>query len=213
MTLACKIIAHFDIIKLSKRAFKTLDMMKNLNFNDLETVLTALGQLLQDRNLNYQIVAIGGGGLLLIGLMIRTTKDLDLVALMDKGEFISANPLPIQLMQAIEEVAIAFNMNKDWINIGPSDLLTLGLPHGFKNRLSTIRYGGLTIHLAGRFDQICFKLYATVDQGPTSKHYADLKHLKPNKIELEDAKKWCITHDTSEGFYTELEAVINELNG
>lgn len=187
--------------------------MKDFNFDDLETALIALGQLLQDRNLDYQIVGIGGGGLLLIGLMIRTTKDLDLVALLDKGEFISAKPLPGPLAQAIEDVAIAFNMSKDWINIGPSDLLTLGLPHGFKNRMSTIRYGGLTIHLAGRFDQICFKLYATVDQGPLSKHYADLKYLKPNKNELEDAKKWCITHDTSEGFFTELEAVVNELGG
>jgi hypothetical protein len=187
--------------------------MTDLSVADLETALTALGKLLQDRNLDYQVVAIGGGGLLLVGLMIRTTKDLDLVALIDKGELISAKPLPNPLMRAIEEVAIAFNMSKDWINIGPSDLLTLGLPHGFKNRLSTIRYGGLTIHLAGRFDQICFKLYATVDQGPTSKHYADLKHLKPNKHELAEAKKWCITHDPSEGFFKELEAIINELSG
>ena len=75
--------------------------MKDLNFDDLETALIALGQLLQDRNLDYQIVGIGGGGLLLIGLMIRTTKDLDLVALLDKGEFISAKPLPTPLVQAI----------------------------------------------------------------------------------------------------------------
>ena len=90
--------------------------------------------------------------------------------------------------------------------------MTLGLPDGFKSRMSTVFYGGLTIHLAGRFDQICFKLYAAVDQGPTSKHYADLKYLKPNKIELAEAKRWCITHDTSEGFFQELEIVVNELS-
>ena len=187
--------------------------MADLSAADLETALTTLGKLLRDRSLDYQVVAIGGGGLLLVGLMIRTTKDLDLVALVDKGEFISAKPLPNPLAQAVGEVAVAFNMNKDWINIGPSDLFTLGLPNGFKSRMSTIRYGGLTIHLAGRFDQICFKLYATVDQGPASKHYADLKYLKPNKNELEKAKQWCITHDASEGFFAELEAVVNELNG
>src|ERR1700722_18657374 len=109
--------------------------MADLSAADLETALTTLGKLLRDRSLDYQVVAIGGGGLLLIGLMIRTTKDLDLVALIDKGEFISAKPLPSPLLQAIEDVAIAFNMSKDWINIGPSDLLTLGLPHGFKNRM------------------------------------------------------------------------------
>lgn len=186
--------------------------MTDLSSVDLEIALSTLGKLIEDKGFYYEVVVIGGGGLLLIGLMIRTTKDLDLVALIDKGEFISAKPLPNPLIQAIEEVAVAFNMNKDWINIGPSDLLTLGLPNGFKSRMSTIRYGGLTTHLAGRFDQICFKLYATVDQGPTSKHYADLKFLKPNKDELAEAQEWCITHDTSEGFFKELEAVVNELS-
>lgn len=79
-------------------------MPKDPHERPLKIALAALGKLLQDRNLDYQIVAIGGGGLLLIGLMIRTTKDLDLVALIDKGEFISAKPLPNPLMQAIEAV-------------------------------------------------------------------------------------------------------------
>ena len=42
----------------------------------------------------------------------------------------------------------------------------------------------LTIHFAGRLDQICFKLYAAVDQGPTSKHFADLNRLEPTHNEL-----------------------------
>ena len=185
--------------------------MSELSATDLETALASLGKLIQDRGFCYEIVAIGGGGLLLLGLMIRTTKDLDLVALVDEGEFISAKPLPNPLVQAIEEVAIAFNMNKDWINVGPADLLTFGLPDGFKGRMSSLSHGGLTIHLAGRFDQICFKLYAAVDQGPTSKHYSDLKYLNPSEAELLEAKRWCITHDTSEGFFKELETAVNEL--
>lgn len=185
--------------------------MLELSVADLETALVNLGQLIQDRGLYYEVVAIGGGGLLLLGLMIRSTKDLDLVARIDKGEFISAKPLPNPLVQAIQEVGVALNLRKDWINAGPSDLFTLGLPEGFRSRMAIRRYGGLTIYLAGRFDQICFKLYATVDQGPNSKHFADLKNLKPSEDELEVAKRWCITHDVSEGFFCELEAVINEL--
>jgi hypothetical protein len=185
--------------------------MQEFNTPTLETALKTLGRLLNSRGLHYEVVAIGGGALLLLGFMIRTTKDLDLVALINKSEFISANPLPKPLIQAIEEVAITYNLRKDWINTGPADLLTLGLPIGFKNRMSTIDYEGLTIHLAGRFDQICFKLYATVDQGPKSKHYIDLKHLKPNKAELEEAKKWCITHDISRAFLHDIELVIKEI--
>ncbi|CDZ81680.1 hypothetical protein BN1013_02216 [Candidatus Rubidus massiliensis] len=186
--------------------------MNNFVFSDLEYALMILGQLLEERKLNYQIVVIGGGGLLLLGLMIRTTKDLDLVALVDNNEFISAKPLPKNLVKAIEDVAMALNISKDWINVGPSDLFSLGLPQGFKSRMITKQYGGLTVHLAERFDQICFKLYASVDQGPTSKHYKDLQNLKPLKQELEAAKNWCITHDTSEPFYVEIKAVVDELN-
>lgn len=187
--------------------------MQEFNAYDLENALTTLGKLIKDRGLYYEVVAIGGGGLLLIGQLIRTTKDLDLVARVDNGEFISAKPLPNSLIQAIQDVGVALNLRKDWINTGPSDLFTLGLPNGFKNRMQTRHYGGLIIHLAERFDQICFKLYASVDQGPSSKHFADLKFLKPSEIELEGAKRWCITHDVSEVFFEELEAVVNELRG
>ena len=77
------------------------------------------------------------------------------MALVNEGEFISANPLPIPLFQAIGEVGIALNLGKDLVNTGPSDLFKMGLPEGFKTRMDTSRYGGLTIYLAGRFDQIC----------------------------------------------------------
>jgi hypothetical protein len=48
-----------------------------------------LGQILADRGLYYEIVAIGGGSLLLFKLMERTTKDLDLAALVKDGCLIS----------------------------------------------------------------------------------------------------------------------------
>jgi len=77
--------------------------------------------------------------------------------------------------------------------------------------METRRYGGLTIHLASRFDQICFKLYAAVDQGPRGKHFADLKLLQPNQKELEFARKWCAQHDPSESFSEEISRAIEAL--
>lgn len=176
--------------------------------NTLEKALIVLGDLIKDRGLQYEVVAVGGGSLLLLGQILRTTKDLDLVALVHNGEFISANPLPPPLIKAIYDVGQGLNIATDWVNIGPADLFTMGLPDGFVTRMHTFHYGGLTIHLAGRFDQICFKLYAAVDQGPESKHFADLKSLKPDKIELEEAKRWCITHDVSAEFLNELTTAI-----
>ena len=172
----------------------------------LEQALDMLGQLLADRGSHYEVVAIGGGSLLLLGQVVRMTKDLDLVALIESNHFISANPLPSNLLKARDEVGIALELGEDWLNAGPASLLEMGLPKGFKTRMQTRRYGGLTIHLSGRFDQICFKLYASVDQGPSSKHFTDLKLLQPTAAELKEAKSWCITHDVSEGFA----ASINE---
>jgi hypothetical protein len=174
----------------------------------LEHALDMLGQILKDRGFHYEVVAIGGGSLLLLGQVVRTTKDLDLVALVESDHFISANPLPSNLLKARDEVAIALELGEDWLNPGPTSLLNSGLPEGFKTRMQTRSYGGLTVHFSGRFDQICFKLYASIDHGPNSKHFKDLKLLLPTAEELQKAKSWCITHDVSEGFALTLDEAI-----
>ena len=184
----------------------------DINLLSLEEALVILGQLLADRGHHYEIVAIGGGSLLLLGQIERPTRDLDLIALVEKGQIVSANPLPQVLIQAAKEVGKALGLDTDWLNIGPASLLEMGLPSGFMDRMHTRRYKGLTIHLADRFDQICFKLYASVDQGPESKHFADLIHLKPSADELKKAKSWCITHDVSEAFEAEINRVLETIN-
>ena len=112
----------------------------------------------------------------------------------------SAKPFPPQLAQAVASVGRAFDLSDTWLNPGPTDLLGFGLPEGFRDRVEIRRYGGLTIHVAGRFDQICFKLYAAVDQGPKSKHAADLRALRPTDDELLAAARWSRTHDPSQGY-------------
>lgn len=178
----------------------------------LEEALMVLGQLLEDKGHYYEIVVIGGGSLLLLKQIERTTKDLDLVALIKNGQFVSADPLPHILLQSAEEVGKALELGKDWLNIGPAALLNMGLPPGFMNRMHTRHYKGLTIHLADRFDQIFFKLYASVDQGPRSKHFADLIALKPTFAELEQAKSWCISHDVSESFESEINKAMESIS-
>jgi hypothetical protein len=103
-------------------------------------------------------------------------------------------------------------LGKNWLNIGPASLLEMGLPPGFIERLHIRKYKGLTLYLADRFDQICFKLYASVDQGPQSKHYADLRALIPTPDELHQAKNWCITQDVSANFEKDINQVIENVN-
>jgi hypothetical protein len=126
--------------------------------NELNRALETLGSYLSDKGLKYEIVAIGGGALLLLGCIIRPTRDLDVVALVNENILISAHPLPEPLLTAIKAVGSALRLSDDWINSAPADLWKMGLPEGFQERLDPLRFGGLTIYCASRFDQICFKL-------------------------------------------------------
>lgn len=184
-----------------------------MDSNELNMALETLGSYLSDKGLKYEIAAIGGGALLLLGCIIRPTKDLDIVALLDGNKLISAKPLPDPLVAVIKEVALALKLPEDWINSAPSDLWKMGLPEGFQDRLDPLYFGGLTLYCASRFDQICFKLYASVDQGPNSKHFEDLKRLKPSQAELKKAAIWCQTHDVSEEFARCVAEALNELGG
>jgi len=90
-------------------------------------------------------------------------------------------------------------------------LLDLGLPDGFVERLERHDYGGLVTWLADRFDMVCFKLYAAVDQGPRSRHLQDLRELRPDRGELLTAARWSITHDPSSGYRSLLVETLRRL--
>ncbi len=177
----------------------------------LDRALGTLGEILQARGLGYELVAIGGSSLMLLGLITRPTKDLDAVALVEHGKYLSAEPLPGPLADAIADVGRALSIGERWLNPGPTDLLRFGLPEGFEKRVELKRYGGLTLHLAGRQDQVFFKLYAAVDQGIRSKHAADLRALDPTREELLAAARWSQTHDPSEGYRQELVKILTAL--
>lgn len=180
--------------------------------SSLERALSALGELLDSRGLEYRLAAVGGGAMLLTGLLDRPTNDLDLVAQVDDGgDAVAVEPLPAALREAITDVARALDLPQNWMNPGPASLLDLGLPSGFVERARPRRYGPLEILLADRFDQIHFKLYAAVDQGPGSKHFADLQALEPSRNELLGAARWARTHDPSEGFRAELVKALEAL--
>lgn len=175
-----------------------------LDDRSLPHALTALGELLESRGLTFEVVAVGGSALLLLGFIHRATRDLDLVAFVEAGRLIRADRLPVPLAESVADVARVLGLRGDWLNPGPASLLDLGLPDGFAQRLETRRYGGLTLHLASRLDHIALKLYAAVDQGPDSKHAADLLALAPSPDELLGAARWARSHDPSEGFRSPL---------
>jgi Nucleotidyltransferase of unknown function (DUF6036) len=191
--------------------FKKRRWNVELNFTALENALIMLGQRLARSKQHYEVVAIGGASLVLLGYIDRSTKDLDLVAVMEAGRLVSAKPLPQGLFKEIALVGAALEIGEYWVNGEPTSLLEAGLPDGFEERLVVRRYDGLTVHFSGRLDQICFKLYAAVDQGPVSKHFSDLKRLEPTEKELLIAKKWCLTQDVSLEFSILLTQALSAL--
>src|SRR5438105_1340925 len=121
---------------------------------------------------------------MLLGLINRPTRDLDLAALISNGDYIKADPLPPQLAEAAADVANALGLPTNWLNPGPTSMVDTGFPEGFAGRVEVRRYGGLTLNIASRYDQIFLKLYAAADQSPASKHADDLRRLHPTRIEL-----------------------------
>ena len=186
--------------------------MTSVGRDQLEMALRALGEILEARGVHYEVVLIGGGNLILRGLVTRpTTKDLDLLGEWTADGVKPMRPMPEPLRIAIVDVARTYGLASDWINLGPEALLDLGLPAGFVGRLERHDYGGLVAWLADRFDMVCFKLYAAVDQGPRSRHLQDLIELHPDRAELLAAARWTITHDPSAGYRSLLVDALRRL--
>jgi hypothetical protein len=173
------------------------------------TLLGALGEQLALREASHTIAVVGGSALLALGLVSRTTRDIDVVAVLEGEELISAEPLPATLLEAAAVVAADFGLPADWLNAGPAALVEFGLPDGFLARATRRRYGtALTVLFASRLDQIHFKLYAVVDQG-AGRHLSDLRALDPTASELLQAARWTRTHDPSEDYRSVLAQVLD----
>jgi len=183
---------------------------------EIEKILSALGEPLDARGITIpELVVCGGSALNVLGLVRRTTKDVDVVAFAENsaGSYYlrSADPFPDGLEDAIMKVARDFNLPETWLNSGPTSAVDFGLPDGLMNRVETKRYSkNLIVHFLSRYDQIHFKLYAAVDQGP-GKHLSDLGALKPISDELWAAAQWSVTHDVSEGYRQSVKELLRYL--
>ena len=163
----------------------------------------------------FNLVVCGGTALLAAGLVLRTTRDVDIVALMDdRGMLLDPAPLPEILVRVAREVADDLGLPKDWLNNGPSSgeggLFRMGPPEGFVQRLTWTTVGEkLSVAFISHYDQIHFKLYAAVDQFG-SYHADDLRQLQPSDDELLEAASWTRSHDPSPGYLQALQCFLRE---
>ncbi len=184
---------------------------------EIEVVLLALAEQLEAQGVRrLEIVVCGGAALNILGFVKRTTKDIDLIAYVDEGKdgitvITKASPLKPELIKAAEKVQKDFNLPDKWINAAPAVVVDLGLPQGLMDRVQIRTYGkSLVIHFLSRFDQIHFKLYAAVDQSG-GKHLDDLMALKPTHEEMEQASRWSMSQDVSEGYKGALKDMLTKI--
>ncbi|CAN5574777.1 hypothetical protein BH23CHL8_BH23CHL8_00740 [soil metagenome] len=173
-----------------------------------------LGDLLAERRLAYELVIIGGATLLLRGMVTRAvTQDVDVVAEVRDGRLVAVHEIDPKLATAVRDVAALHGLLPDWLNTAPSGLMDLGLPAGFQGRLTSERWGGLTLHHPAREDMVAFKLYAVVDGWPSqrTRHVGDLRALRPTPQELLSAARWTRTHDPSPAFRANMLTVLRFL--
>src|SRR5688500_6575932 len=147
----------------------------------IERVLRALAERLEFAQAPpIELAVCGGAALHVRGLMTRgVTRDVDAFAVVRRRggatTLVESAPMPDVLVREAEIVAKDFGLPPQWLNSGPTTLNDLGLPDGLEKRLHPVEYGPrLTIHYLDRWDQVHFKLYAAADQGPGSRHIADL---------------------------------------
>lgn len=175
-----------------------------ITHDNIQDILKALGnQIGFHEGFPIAIVVCGGTALSALGLISRTTMDVDVLCEVIEAKsgikLKGIEELPPSFEKAAEVVRRDFGLPENWINIGPAAQLESGLPEGFKERLIRREYGEyLTVYFISRLDQIHFKLYASLDRG--GYHVDDLFALGPSIDEIGMAASWVLTQDVSEGF-------------
>jgi len=178
--------------------------MGQIEPSNIEDIFTALDrQIGVHGGMALGLVVCGGTALSALGLVMRTTKDVDVLGTVSEtpGDLSiqKITEFPEWLTDAASKIGRDFDLPGNWLNLGPAIQVESGLPEGFEKRLVKRVYGQyLTIYFISRIDQIHFKLYAAVDRGDY--HVQDLFALKPTEDEIEMAANWVITQDVSDVF-------------
>jgi len=157
----------------------------------IENLLTALGRQIESmKEEPIDIVICGGASLNVLGQVRRTTRDIDIIGIIERkksGKFnVIEAVLPQWFLDAAERVRKDFGLPVNWINTEPTSVVRLGLPRNFEERLIKKRYSkALCVYYVSRLDQIHLKLYASADRG--GHHIDDLMELNPSSKEIKQA--------------------------
>jgi hypothetical protein len=165
--------------------------------------LSAFDRCLAGRALRFEGVIIGGTALNLLGIVVRPTRDCDI--------------LHPQLPEEIHAAARAFALERrregealddDWLNNSPAALAEQ-LPDAWEERLQTVFSGeALELRSLGREDLLRAKLFALCDRGLD---LADCIALAPTADELAALLPWVAEQDRNPGWPAHVRATLADL--
>lgn len=190
---------------------------------DVDEALSLVGELLAAEGHEYAVAILGGAAINLLGIVERTTADVDILAFATPGPVGAPEqaalalreppePIPEPLARAARTVAHDLGLVPEWLNTAPALQWRAGLPPGLEQRVQWRQYAALWVGVVARYDLIFFKLYAAADAtGPQSVHYQDLLALRPSAAELDSAAAWVRTQDASPEFANVLDRVVNHV--
>jgi hypothetical protein len=178
------------------------------NPEQIDGALQRLGsRLLYEYTAPISLVICGGSALNILNIAQRTTRDVDVLAVVEESESgIVLRPdmsLPDDFRKVVAWVAQDLQLEEDWLNMGPKDVLTVyGAPEGMTQRWVKRDYGpSLTAFFVSRLDQIHFKLLAAMDPKSRTRHMEDLtERIKPTENEIRTAVGWLLNRKTSPQF-------------
>ncbi len=153
--------------------------------------------------LRFEGVVIGGSALVLMGVVQRNTRDVDvLVPALPEAIVAAAREFAKQQRQA------GTDLIDDWFNNGPMQLGDV-LPTGWRERAFRIFEGqALILSALGRPDFLKSKLFALCDRGTD---LADCIALAPTAEELAECLPWLELQDGNELWPGHVRSTIDDL--
>ncbi len=164
------------------------------------------------------LVICGGSALNVLNIARRTTRDVDVLAVVEESdEGLVLRPdreLPDSFRQIVADVGRDLDLAEDWLNMGPGDVLAVyGPPDGMTRRWERRDYGPcLTAYFVGRRDQVHFKLLAAADPRAQPRHFEDLAlRIRPTEEDLRASVGWLLGRATSPWFREQVRRVLEAL--
>lgn len=186
---------------------------------EIDGALQRLGKrLLYEYAEPISLVVCGGSALNVLKIASRTTRDVDVLAIVEQTtegiQLRHDRPLPQKFCGLVADVGRDLGLPDDWLNMGPQNVLEVyGAPPGMTGRWERREYGpSLTVYFVSRLDQVHFKLLAAADPKAEPRHREDLvQRIKPTVEEVRAAVGWLLGRETSPWFRSNVRRVLEAL--